>query len=557
MKRIVLLFLTITLFVQVHSQYQYSYGTPGDESGQSIRWTYFDNGYIIGGYSDYKYMPGYNATLSKISEDGYVNWTTVYGGDGYDYFNSVRQINTEKYLGYVALGTTNSIGAGGTDMFMVRTDTIGGPVSVCTYGGGEYEGGSCLQVVKNPKTRTPELVMIGYSSSYYPVIDKKMFIVKTTITGKYLDAIVFGDEGAHAGYWVEQTSDGGFIAVGTTSNSCCCGHSPGIENYDIYVVKLDYYLNVEWARIFGGGSDLFVDDVAKSVKETYDGYIITGYTESFSENNSKDVFLLNLDKKGNFKWLKNFGTPGDDTGNDVLYIKNSSLGYDFIVNGTTTIDGIEYGLLLTTDYYGNMKWSKIYGMKKGDEKGLEIVRKGEKGYAFTGQVESFGQGLRDIYLVTTDDYGNSNCPACEDKIKMTSKKHDPCIKKSYRHKHVETGMYQEIKYDYIGLEREACPKYFIIPPFFPKSTEEIPSEIGELILYPNPASGSIQLELPKHFTSGNIKVFNSTGKLVSVKFFSETDIVKLSVENLTNGLYVVHIITNTGESLKTNFIKQN
>ncbi len=555
MKKTIILLFTAALYLQAYSQYQHAYGTQGDESGQSIRRTYFDEGYVIGGYSDYKFMPGYDAILSKVSKNGYINWTAIYGGEGSDYFNSVRLIGPDKYRGYVALGSTNSLGVGAFDMLMIRTDTIGRPVSVFTYGEDQYEGGYCIQVVKNPETERSELIMIGHSSSYFPVIDKKMFIVKTTLTGKYLDAIVFGDDGAHAGYWIEQTGDGGFIAVGTTSNSCCCGPDYDVENYNIFIVKLNYSLDVEWARTIGGKPGLYDDDVANSVKETKDGYIITGYTESFSNNNYKDVFIIKLDKKGGFKWLRNYGTTGEDTGNDILNVENPKLEYQYIVNGKTTIDGVNYALLLATDSYGNLKWSKAYGMNKDDELGLEMDRTGKNGYTFTGSVKSFGQGQRDIYHVVTDIDGNSNCPFCETKIKMSSSIHKPCIKQSFKYRHIQTGMKQRIDYKYIKLGQDACRRFIIKQANDFTQFNIAQPGLNKLNIYPNPTSKLIHIEYPVKYQNGYLQIFNNTGQLVMTRQLTEPASIDITVNSFENGIYMIRVRSKNGESIKANFLK--
>jgi hypothetical protein len=554
MKRITFFIISVFFFAPAFSQFQLSHGTWGDESGQSIRKTPFDKGYIIAGYTDFKYMPGYNAILSKTSKDGHIYWSRIYGGDGTDYFNSVRPVYLKEFNGYVALGSTNSIGAGGTDMFMVRTDTIGRPVSVNTYGGSQYEGGACIQVVRNPRTRIPELVMIGHSSSYFPVIDKKLFVVKTALNGKYLDAIVFSDEGAHAGNWIEQTSDGGFIAVGTTTNSCCCGPNFDVENWDIFVVKLNYSLDVEWARTIGGDSSLYDNDVANSVKETKDGYIVTGYTESLSQNNFKDVFILKLNHKGGFMWMKNYGRKGDDIGNDILNVEDTVLGYQYLVNGKINIDGPDYALLMATDYYGNLKWSKAYGMKKDDEAGLEMDRNGEEGYAFTGSVKSFGEGKRDIYQVVTDNYGNSNCPLCEVKVKMDSSAQKPCIKDKFNYQHVKTGMRQRIKYDYIVFKQNACPQLLFSPKEKASSVYSLMPEKEKLLASPNPVSGFVQIKYPEKFQNGKLNIYNNTGQLILSKKLPDNKIIELSVESIKNGIYRISVFSKNGEYLTANLL---
>jgi hypothetical protein len=89
-------------------------------------------------------------------------------------------------------------------------------------------------------------------------------------------------------YYVQQTSDGGYILAGYTS-------SFGAGDYGIFLIKTDANGNIIWAKTYRGTDD----EQAYSVKQTSDGgYIVAGRTRSFGAG-SWDVFLVKTDANGN------------------------------------------------------------------------------------------------------------------------------------------------------------------------------------------------------------------------------------------------------------------
>ena len=94
---------------------------------------------------------------------------------------------------------------------------------------------------------------------------------------------------------VEQTQDEGYIITGYTN-------SFGNGGYDVYLIKTVENGNEQWSQTFGGEGT----DIGYSVQQINDGgYIITGYTNSFGNGNT-DVYLVKTDENGNEQWTKIF-----------------------------------------------------------------------------------------------------------------------------------------------------------------------------------------------------------------------------------------------------------
>jgi len=90
-----------------------TYGT-GDGCAYSVQQT-TDGGFIVVGED-------YGVYAIKTNAQGDTLWTRTYGGAGSDVGRSVQQTTDG---GYIIAGHTNSFGAGGDDVYLIKTDSLG------------------------------------------------------------------------------------------------------------------------------------------------------------------------------------------------------------------------------------------------------------------------------------------------------------------------------------------------------------------------------------------------------------------------------------------------
>jgi hypothetical protein len=199
-----------------------TYGGVNDDFVSSTALTN-DGGYIISGSTESFGTGTVDIYLIKTDSVGDTLWTKTYGGDSSDYGSSIEQTNDG---GYIIAGSTNSFGAGLNDVYLIKTDANGDTLWTKTFGGNDHDGGSSVC-----QTSDGGYIILGSTFSF-GAGEGDVYLIKTDANGDTIWTKTFGGNNPDAGCSVEQTNDGGYIAAGYT-------YSFGLGGSDVYLIKTD------------------------------------------------------------------------------------------------------------------------------------------------------------------------------------------------------------------------------------------------------------------------------------------------------------------------------
>jgi Secretion system C-terminal sorting domain len=198
---------------------------------------------------------------------------------------------------------------------------------------------------------------------------------------------VIGGTQSDGAYSVVQTTDGGYTTAGAT-------YSFGAGSEDIYLAHTDANGDLLWTKTFGETGN----DFAHCVSQNSDGgYIISGYTNSFGASAFR-CYLIRTDETGNHLWSNTYSGPNHS---ELFSVKQTPDG-GFVSAGKVGSDAF----LVKTDSSGNTQWKKVYG-GGGTDIARSVALTSDGGYIITGYTSSFGAGTDDVYVIKTNDTGDT------------------------------------------------------------------------------------------------------------------------------------------------------
>ncbi|MDD5066887.1 MAG: hypothetical protein PHF84_07545, partial [bacterium] len=250
--------ILIKLGVNGNEEWKKMYGGPDiNPFGMGVDLT-SDGGYIVTGMK----MPSTDVDVYLIKTDssGNTNWTKGFGGSSGDVGYSVKQSSDG---GFIIAGYTSSYGAGGWDVYLIKTTSSGNMSWYKTYGGADEDRAFSVQ-----QTLDGGYIIAGFTKSY-GAGNYDVYLIKTDSSGNMSWYKTYGRAAADYGYSVDQTSDGGYIISGTINDR-------------VTLIKTDSSGNTNWTKLL---NTTYPSSCGQSVQQTLENdYITAGYVIDASFN---------------------------------------------------------------------------------------------------------------------------------------------------------------------------------------------------------------------------------------------------------------------------------
>lgn len=272
-----------------------------------------DGGYILAGYMESSWSEGelinyYNcAFFLKLSAQLQIEWQRFFGND--DWTTTERALAVEPTAdgGYIAVGSTSSFGMGGSDVLVMKLDSVGQVVWQKAYGG---EGKEEAHLVR--QTTDGGFVVVGHATSFQPETDPqegepaeepdvpaapRIWVLRLNPEGALIWQTLCGRDNDRASSMV-LTPDGGVVIAGETEED----RGEGQESHrNIFLFKLSEEGSLAFQRMFGIESHEWITHLIRSGEKKF---LAVGTQEL---DGDQDLLVIQFAETGHIDWMQVFG----------------------------------------------------------------------------------------------------------------------------------------------------------------------------------------------------------------------------------------------------------
>ena len=247
-------------------------------------------------------------------------------------------------------------------------------------------------------------VAVGWSNSFSGGSGSQILVVKVDADGQLQWARTFGPAGGSHAYAIQQTSDGGYVVAGDT----------GGNRTAAWVLKLDANGNVQWEKRYTSydpnGAEESYRARARSIQQTSDGgYILAG--EAVTNSGQRRFWVWKIDAAGTLQWQRGYMKNVTDKTGIAFTVQQTSDG-GYVVAGYNHFFGSgnswrPHAWVLKLDGAGQVVWNRELGTDSSRDEVQAIRQTGDGGYILAGWSTATAGAAKDVLVIKLDGDGNT------------------------------------------------------------------------------------------------------------------------------------------------------
>ncbi len=492
------------------------------------------------------------------------------------------------------LGVVNVTTVGSSDVYLVKLNSNGQFIWGKSYGSTGADEGStlCLDQQGFLYITGFFLTTIDFSGGAGTLFlnsfgDFDAFLLKLDTAGnevwaKQIGGFMGGEEGKSV--VVDDSSNVYLAGVFTgsadfdPSNNTLLMTAAGGTSFDGYVVKLNENGDLVWAKQLGGTNS----DISRymAINANGDVFIIGTFrgtadldpgtnTANFISNGSDDIFIVKLDRNGNFIWAKSIGGSSSDLGHGITVDQFSNVIVTGQFSGNIDFDpgqgsvflsslGFYDSFVLKLDSSGNFSWvNRINSTSNVTSRFIktDMLNQIYITGSYTGTIDLnpdttitqnvSNAGSDDVFVLKMDENGIYAWG-----ITMGGLNFDQAtsMEVSDSLNVYLSGLFNST------MDFDPSPVMTTLSPtssrdaFIAKYSNPVNTSLVNLnegiafSIYPNPTTNFLTLDLESVQKNVKYSIFDLSGKLIlNEEFFNSTDLISISVEGFAKGVYFLMI----------------
>lgn len=511
--RLTLIFLLSVLIAQAQVQRVYSKG-----EGSSILTV--ENGYYICGTVETN--TNNRCGLIKIDLNGNVVWQKTYK-DQIEFYSSNSDIIRNQDGTLVICGVTFNDTISNEEISLIKVDSLGNKLWSKRIGN-QLQDDEIYKILKD----TDGGYLLAGTSFNFNFRQNDFYLIKTDSTGNIIWEKTYGSQrDENCNFFLKHGSQ--YILAGNSKDSTT-------NEYNMTLMTLDSSGGVLSSVVFPIPGYESIQSIATTSQNEM---IIVAKSKGPATLMNDNSLILKIDSVGNTLWLKYLSGVNNFPSSVIVDPSNNIIVSGAIRNTITDINAFVIKLDPLGNIISQLSFGNSYGGKINQVKidvNDQIIFTGN--YVRTDNLNSyvtFGKfNFNDSLCSTTSITLNSMSDAVNgDSISFQT----------------FTDTVEQISSVVI-----VSATSFSDSSLCNLSDEIQNKELEPIKIFPNPATDRVEISLPKNFNSTIVKIFDFSGKLVTV-LHKENDTFTIQLNGLADGIYLISI-DNGKHHLQTKLLVQ-